>query len=155
MDADLQHPPELLPKLFRAILDGGDLAIGSRYTPGGELGGWNPVSKLLSAAAVWATWPLQREACAPKIPCQASSWFAAPVLTRSPSSVPVSSCCSKFWSAPAFTRSEKSRSPSATASRASKINFKVAWDYALLLIRLYAVKFGFHRRRSLGEGVEG
>src|SRR5271165_2494034 len=60
MDADLQHPPELLPQLLSAIQNGGDLVIGSRYTPGGDLGKWNPVRKLLSAAAVWVTWPLQR-----------------------------------------------------------------------------------------------
>ena len=55
MDADLQHPPELLPRLFEAVSEGNDMAIGSRYTPGGELGRWNPWRKLLSAAAVWAT----------------------------------------------------------------------------------------------------
>ena len=60
MDADLQHPPELLPKLVAAIQRGRDVAIGSRYTPGGETGSWNPVRKLLSAAAVWVTWPLQK-----------------------------------------------------------------------------------------------
>src|SRR5580698_2420828 len=60
MDADLQHPPELLPQLLSAIKDGRDLVIGSRYTAGGDLGRWNPVRKLLSTAAVWVTWPLQR-----------------------------------------------------------------------------------------------
>jgi dolichol-phosphate mannosyltransferase len=60
MDADLQHPPELLPKLIAPILEGRDLVIGSRYTAGGDLGGWNPTRKLLSAAAVWVTWPLQK-----------------------------------------------------------------------------------------------
>ena len=36
LDADLQHPPEVLPALVRAIQDtGADLAIGSRYIPGG------------------------------------------------------------------------------------------------------------------------
>jgi len=60
MDADLQHPPEVLPRLISAILAGNDLAIGSRYIEGGRLGQWNPVRKFLSAAAVWATWPIQR-----------------------------------------------------------------------------------------------
>jgi dolichol-phosphate mannosyltransferase len=31
MDADLQHPPELLAALVSAILAGNDMAIGSRY----------------------------------------------------------------------------------------------------------------------------
>jgi len=57
MDADGQHPPDLLPALISAILAGNDLAIGSRYTAGGEVGKWNPVRKLLSAAAVWAHGP--------------------------------------------------------------------------------------------------
>jgi hypothetical protein len=60
MDADLQHPPELLPELTAVMLSGCDLVIGSRYTPGGGLGQWNPLRKLLSAAAVWVTWPIQR-----------------------------------------------------------------------------------------------
>jgi len=36
---------------------------------------------------------------------------------------------------------------------ASKANFKVAWDYALLLARLYAGKFGFRRSPQLAEGL--
>lgn len=60
MDADLQHPPELLPHLASAMLSGCDLAIGSRYAAGGQLGSWNPLRRLFSAAAVWATWPIQR-----------------------------------------------------------------------------------------------
>jgi hypothetical protein len=60
MDADLQHPPELLAKLLAAIRAGNDLAIGSRYTKGGQVGNWNPIRKGLSTIAVWATWPIQR-----------------------------------------------------------------------------------------------
>src|SRR5579863_3181916 len=59
MDADLQHPPELLPQLFQAIVDGRDLAIGSRYTPGGETGEWNLIRKLISFTATAVTWPIQ------------------------------------------------------------------------------------------------
>jgi len=36
MDADLSHPPEILPELLNA-LEKADLAIGSRYVPGGSL----------------------------------------------------------------------------------------------------------------------
>jgi len=68
MDADLQHPPELLPRLLGAIQDGRDMVIGSRYTPGGGVGGWNPVRKLLSSAAVWVTWPIQRRQIRAKDP---------------------------------------------------------------------------------------
>jgi dolichol-phosphate mannosyltransferase len=37
MDADLQHPPERLPALLSALTeDGVEVALGSRYTPGGS-----------------------------------------------------------------------------------------------------------------------
>src|SRR5512146_1173369 len=35
MDADFQHPPEVLPRIFAAVRDGADIAIASRYTAGG------------------------------------------------------------------------------------------------------------------------
>src|SRR4051812_32284290 len=68
MDADLQHPPELLPYLIATMLGGCDLAVGSRYIKGGGLGSWNPIRKLISAAAVWATWPIQRSGLRAKDP---------------------------------------------------------------------------------------
>lgn len=63
MDADLQHPPELLPSLIAEIARGCDLAIASRYAEGGSLGGWNPVRRWLSAAAVRMTQSLQPAGC--------------------------------------------------------------------------------------------
>jgi dolichol-phosphate mannosyltransferase len=144
MDADLQHPPELLPQLLTSIYSGRDMAIGSRYTPGGDLGQWNPARKFFSAAAVWATWPLQkarlrakdpmsgfflvRRACLDHIAFQRSGFkLLLEVLVRgrirSLEEVPFAFGC-RFRGA-------------------SKANFKVAWDYGLLLARLYAGKYGF------------
>ena len=40
MDADLSHDPAVLPDLVAAVLEGADLAIGSRYVPGGSVPGW-------------------------------------------------------------------------------------------------------------------
>lgn len=38
MDADLQHPPESIPPLVRAVThEGADFALGSRYVAGGEM----------------------------------------------------------------------------------------------------------------------
>ncbi|MCU1453337.1 MAG: hypothetical protein JWN46_1483 [Acidimicrobiales bacterium] len=49
MDADLSHDPDELPALLRAVEDGGaDLAIGSRYIPGGAVPGWPARRRLLS-----------------------------------------------------------------------------------------------------------
>jgi dolichol-phosphate mannosyltransferase len=40
MDADLSHDPTAVPHLLRAVEDGADLAIGSRYVPGGTIPSW-------------------------------------------------------------------------------------------------------------------
>lgn len=40
MDADFSHNPDDLPRLVEAITDGADLAIGSRYVPGGGVENW-------------------------------------------------------------------------------------------------------------------
>jgi len=52
MDADLQHPPELLPKLFEKAIGGYDLVIASRYVEGGRAKGWSFFRKLMSKGAV-------------------------------------------------------------------------------------------------------
>jgi dolichol-phosphate mannosyltransferase len=147
MDADLQHPPELLPRLLSAILAGNDLAIGSRYTAGGQLGAWNPIRKWLSTVAVWATWPIQRKGirahdpmtgffllrreCIDGIDFQPSGFkLLLEILVRgrirSVAEIPL-----------AF---------GLRSQGASKANFKVGWDYAKLLARLYAERFGFGRK---------
>src|SRR2546422_2111792 len=40
IDADLSHDPAALPELLGALESGADLAIGSRYVPGGEIPHW-------------------------------------------------------------------------------------------------------------------
>jgi dolichol-phosphate mannosyltransferase len=40
MDADGSHDPADLPRLLSAVDEGADLAIGSRYVPGGEVRNW-------------------------------------------------------------------------------------------------------------------
>jgi dolichol-phosphate mannosyltransferase len=51
MDADFSHPPERIPALLAAVEGGADLAIGSRYVPGGAILGWGAGRRLLSGAA--------------------------------------------------------------------------------------------------------
>jgi dolichol-phosphate mannosyltransferase len=51
MDADLQHPPEALPPLLAALDAGADVAVGSRFVPGGDGGGLPPGRRLASAVA--------------------------------------------------------------------------------------------------------
>lgn len=48
MDADFSHDPAVLPALVACIAEGADLAIGSRYIPGGGTRNWPWHRQLLS-----------------------------------------------------------------------------------------------------------
>jgi dolichol-phosphate mannosyltransferase len=48
IDADLSHDPAVLPELLGALESGADLAIGSRYVPGGEIPHWPWFRRALS-----------------------------------------------------------------------------------------------------------
>ncbi len=63
IDADLQHPPEVLPGLLSAVLGGKDIAIASRYATGNKdgVGEWSKARLLISRASTLATAPLQRK----------------------------------------------------------------------------------------------
>jgi dolichol-phosphate mannosyltransferase len=60
MDADGSHAPEQLPPLLAALADGADLALGSRYVPGGEVVDW-PLHRLLLSRAgnAYTRWALR------------------------------------------------------------------------------------------------
>jgi dolichol-phosphate mannosyltransferase len=60
IDGDLQHPPEVLTKLWAAMDGGRDVVLASRYAPQGGLDNWHPVRHLLSRMAIWMTYPLQK-----------------------------------------------------------------------------------------------
>jgi dolichol-phosphate mannosyltransferase len=60
MDADLQHPPALLPSMLDTIHDGADIVIASRYAKGKGVRGWNPVRAMISQISTFATRPLLR-----------------------------------------------------------------------------------------------
>jgi glycosyltransferase involved in cell wall biosynthesis len=48
MDSDLSHDPAALPDLLRAVDQGADLVIGSRYVPGGSIPRWSARRRALS-----------------------------------------------------------------------------------------------------------
>src|SRR4029453_12506095 len=48
MDADLSHDPAALPQLLARIDEGADVAIGSRYVPGGNIPQWPVTRRMLS-----------------------------------------------------------------------------------------------------------
>ncbi len=58
IDADLQHPPEYVPDLALSVMNGQDIAIGSRYARGGDIRGWGVFRSLVSRGAVFLSRPL-------------------------------------------------------------------------------------------------
>jgi dolichol-phosphate mannosyltransferase len=48
MDADFSHDPADLPRLVAAVYAGADVAIGSRYVPGGNTPDWPLIRQLIS-----------------------------------------------------------------------------------------------------------
>lgn len=60
MDADLQHPPELLPELVQKVCDGADIAIASRYTEKHPVSGMNVGRYAVSRLSTLVCMPLQR-----------------------------------------------------------------------------------------------
>jgi len=148
MDADGQHPAEILPGLIAAVANGRDLVIGSRYANGGR-GGWNPIRRLMSMAAIMAARPLQPGWPRVRDPlsgfflvrrhCVAHAFFQTAgfkllleILVRgrigSVEEIPFT-----------FGRRRDGR---------SKVNARVAWDYVMLLTKLYAEKYGSVRAQE-------
>ena len=72
IDADFSHDPAALPTLLAPLEEGFDVAIGSRYVPGGSIPKWAWYRHLLSGAATstprrcsdWA-WPTRRRDTGP------------------------------------------------------------------------------------------
>jgi len=60
IDADLQHPPELLPDLIEGVRAGHDIAIASRYANGNSPDGWNAARHAVSRLGTLVSMPLQR-----------------------------------------------------------------------------------------------
>ena len=52
MDADLQHPPEVIPSLLSKTEGGADIVIASRYVKGGGMKEWGLVRKIISRGAI-------------------------------------------------------------------------------------------------------
>jgi dolichol-phosphate mannosyltransferase len=48
MDSDFSHDPADLARLLEAVYDGADLALGSRYVPGGGVSDWGLLRRFIS-----------------------------------------------------------------------------------------------------------
>lgn len=60
MDADFSHDPAVVAHMVRALENGYDLAIGSRYVPGGGIRDWPWRRKFTSRVAIALAQPLTR-----------------------------------------------------------------------------------------------
>jgi len=60
IDADLQHPPELVAQLAEAVAEGNDIAIASRYVQGGNIENWPLFRKIASKGATLLCRPLTK-----------------------------------------------------------------------------------------------
>lgn len=74
MDADLQHPPELVPELVEKLAEC-DIVVASRYVEGGGIENWSFTRRLISLGAVYASRILIPECRRVKDPV--SGFFAA------------------------------------------------------------------------------
>lgn len=60
MDADMSHDAAVLPLFLKALRNGADLAIGSRYIPGGGMKGWPKFREFGSRVAIFLAKPITR-----------------------------------------------------------------------------------------------
>src|SRR5947207_12223968 len=88
IDADLQHPPELLPTLISKVADGCDIAIASRYVQPHSVDGWSPLR---------ASKPVQKPTLEVKDPMSGYFVSRRKCITAYSFNPPESSSCSRFW----------------------------------------------------------
>src|SRR5689334_12211442 len=53
MDCDFSHDPRDVPRLVAAVENGADVALGSRYVPGGGVVDWGLVRRFVSSGGSW------------------------------------------------------------------------------------------------------
>ncbi len=74
MDADFQHPPDVIPRLIQKVKEGYDIAIASRYVEGGKVESWSLIRKIASKGAIMLAHAFLRETRSIKDPV--SGFFA-------------------------------------------------------------------------------
>jgi dolichol-phosphate mannosyltransferase len=136
MDGDLQHDERLLPKMLEALKQGNEIAVGSRFVPGGDVGAFaaNRI-KISRAGAQLARLVVKQELSDPM-----SGFF---MLRRDVFERVVRNLSAKgfkilldiFASAPQPLKAVEL--PYTFGSRIkgeSKLDTMVAWEYAMLLL---------------------
>ena len=142
IDADMQHPPQLLPKLLAAMNAGADVALASRYASDGPELRWNALRRMISTVSIWLARPLQGQAIRVKDPL--SGYFF--VRRRCVANVPFRSTGFKLLLEILMRGRVRQvvEVPFEFGRRGggrSKAGLKIAWDYLLLLWVLYYARW--------------
>ena len=138
MDADLLHPPEVLPDIVKA-LESHDFVMGSRYIKGGSPGEWKLSRKIVSKVATLMALPI-----APKVKDPMSGFFGfkravLDTATLSPTGWKIGLeilVRSKFKSV-----TEVPYTFVARAHGESKLSRRIIWQYVQQLMDLYSFKY--------------
>lgn len=141
MDADLSHPPECLPELVRRVRAGAQVAVASRYVPGGRIERWPWHRRLLSRIGNLMAQPLAgvADATSGYFVCQAALFHS---LTRPPRGFKillellVRGEVQRVQEVP-YTFTDRIRG-------SSKLGGRALWQYARQLAALY----GYRVRRA-------
>ncbi|MBE0671050.1 MAG: glycosyltransferase family 2 protein [Anaerolineales bacterium] len=140
MDADLSHPPEKIPEMIKAVRNGADFVLGSRYVDGGEIEeNWGFYRKLNSRVATLLACflttlndPMSGFFCIPKKTFDACKELS-PVGYKIALEVLVKSDAGNVKEIPIFFSRRKHGE--------SKMNFKEQVFYLNHLLRLYRYKY--------------
>jgi dolichol-phosphate mannosyltransferase len=138
MDADLQHPPEVLPDIVKA-LENHDFVMGSRYIKGGSPGEWKLSRKIVSKVATLMALPI-----APKVKDPMSGFFGfkrsvVDIATLSPTGWKIGLeilVRSKFKSVTEVPYTFVPR-----AHGESKLSRRIMGEYIRQLLDLYSYKY--------------
>jgi dolichol-phosphate mannosyltransferase len=136
MDGDLQHDERLLPKMLQALKDGNEIAVGSRFVPGGDVGEFaaNRI-KISRAGAQLARLVVKQELSDPM-----SGFFMLrrdvfERVVRNLSATGFKILLDIFASAPQPLKAvELPYTFGARIKGESKLDTMVAWEYAMLLL---------------------
>jgi dolichol-phosphate mannosyltransferase len=139
IDADLQHPPEVLARIWEAMENGAEVAVASRYALGATTGRWRWLRRMASSIAVMLCRPLQGSPCVVKDPLSGFFMVRRSIIDELPSlqrsgfklllEILVRAPMQKIEEIPfCFGLRQGGR---------SKAGFSVVRDYVFLLLRLY------------------
>jgi len=156
MDADLSHPPEVIPSMVLALDAGQEFVFGSRYVAGGSTDGdWGFLRWLNSQIATWLALPLTSA----KDPMAGFFAFRRELLQRARTLDPVGYKIGLEIIVRCHVTNvgEVPIHFSDRAKGESKLSFKVQLQYLQHLRRLYAYRYGvwFQLAQFLVVGLSG